>query len=159
MKQKLGLIQAMQESPPLLILDEPTNGLDPLIQQVLFDQLRKFKEEGKTIFFSSHHLSEVEKLCDRVGLIRDGTLIAVEDIHALKSKMVRRMLIETAEPLKKEFLVSDIIKIIRSENNILELQIAGGDINPLIQKLAGVKIKNLVFPEANLEDIFLTYYE
>jgi ABC-2 type transport system ATP-binding protein len=159
MKQKLGLIQAMQESPPLLILDEPTNGLDPLIQQVLYDQLRKFKEGGKTVFFSSHHLPEVEKLCDRVGLIRAGKLIAVEDIHALKAKMVRRMRIESEEPLDPTLFLSDTIKMIKHDDTLLELQIASGDINPLINKLAKVRIKNLVFPEPNLEDIFLTYYE
>ena len=159
MKQKLGLIQAMQESPPLLILDEPTSGLDPLIQQVLFNQLRKFKNEGKTIFFSSHHLAEVEKLCDRVALIRDGTLIAVEEIAALKAKMVRRMRIETEEMLDPNLFLSDRVKLMKRENHLLELQISTGDINPLISKLAGVKIKNLVFPEPNLEDIFLTYYE
>jgi ABC-2 type transport system ATP-binding protein len=159
MKQKLGLIQAMQESPPLLILDEPTSGLDPLIQQVLFSQLRKFKNEGKTIFFSSHHLAEVEKLCDRVGLIRDGRLIAVEDIPALKARMVRRMRIETQEALDPRLFLSDSVKLVKHENHIVELQISGGDINLLISKLAGIKIKNLVFPEPNLEDIFLTYYE
>ena len=159
MRQKLGLIQAMQESPPLLILDEPTSGLDPLIQQVLYDQLRRFKKEGKTIFFSSHHLPEVEKLCDRVGLIRDGKLIAVEDIHMLKSKMVRRMHIESEETLNPKSFLTDSIKMVKYENNILELQISSGDINQLIAKLAEVKIKNFVFPEPNLEDIFLTYYE
>jgi ABC-2 type transport system ATP-binding protein len=159
MKQKLGLVQAMQESPPLLILDEPTSGLDPLIQKVLYDKLRRFKNEGKTIFFSSHHLPEVEKLCDRVGLIRDGKLIAVEDIHALKAKMVRRMHIESEGALNPKSFLSDSIKLINHENNILDLQISGGDVTPLIRKLANVKIKNLVFPEANLEDIFLTYYE
>jgi ABC-2 type transport system ATP-binding protein len=159
MKQKLGIVQAMQESPPLLILDEPTSGLDPLIQQVLYDQLRKLRNKGKTIFFSSHHLPEVEKLCDRVGLIRDGKLVAVEDIHVLKAKMVRRMYIELAEPMDPAPLVSDTVKLIKCENNKIELQISRGDINSLIARLGQVKIRNIIFPEPNLEDIFLTYYE
>jgi len=92
MKQKLGIVQAIQEKPDLLIMDEPSEGLDPLNRNV--DYLLRFKNEGMTIFFSSHNLAEVEKISDHVGLVKEGKFIALEPIAELKKKMVRRMEIE-----------------------------------------------------------------
>jgi len=86
MKQKLGIIQAFMHDPDLVIMDEPTSGLDPLLQQTFYDFLKDEKKNGKTLFLSSHNLSEVDKICDRIGIIRDGDLVALEDIDTLKSK-------------------------------------------------------------------------
>jgi len=86
MKQKLGIIQAFMDDPKLVIMDEPTSSLDPLLQQKFYKFLNKQKKKGKTMFFSSHVLSEVDKICDRVGIIRDGRLVALEDVESLKRK-------------------------------------------------------------------------
>ena len=86
MKQKLGIIQAFMNDPDIVIMDEPTSGLDPLLQQSFYEFLKKEKTKGQTIFFSSHVLSEIDKICDRVGIIRDGSLVALEDIETLKRK-------------------------------------------------------------------------
>ncbi|MBU1340537.1 MAG: ABC transporter ATP-binding protein [Proteobacteria bacterium] len=102
MKQKLGIIQALQDDPELIIMDEPSEGLDPMNKKVLYDFLQRFKDLGKTIFFSSHYLAEVEKICDRVGLVRNGKLIAEESISSLKEKMVRRLDVRFAQPVLKD---------------------------------------------------------
>ena len=116
MKQKLVIIQAIQKDPDLLIMDEPTESLDPLNQNILYEYLKKSKDRGKTVFFSSHNLSEVEKICDRVGLVRNGRLVAVESLSSLKKKTVRRMEITFSEKnslskfLRKSFLQLALIE-------------------------------------------------
>ena len=155
MKQKLIIIQAMQEAPDLLIMDEPTEGLDPLNQNTLYDYLIKQKEKGKTILFSSHNLSEVEKICDRVGLIRSGTLIAVESLESLKQKMVRKMKVSFKAKVPEEEFSS--AKIIEKGKDTVTLEVSG-DINSLLRELATHDIENIIFPEATLEDTFLSYY-
>jgi ABC-2 type transport system ATP-binding protein len=158
MKQKLGIIQALQDDPDLIIMDEPTEGLDPLNKVVLYDYLEKFKETGKTIFFSSHDLSEVEKICDRVGLVRSGELIALEHISDLKKKMVRRMEIY----FKGKYNLADFkdsnINIINQQLDRLIITVKG-NINPIIKILAKYELSNLVFPEPSLEETFMQFYK
>jgi ABC-2 type transport system ATP-binding protein len=157
MKQKLAIIQAMQGSPQLLIMDEPSEGLDPINKNILYQYIQKFKTEGKTVFFSSHYLAEVEKICDRVGLVRAGTLIAEETISDLKKKMVRKMDITFAESVNPRQLQMAGVKVSEQHPNRCVLLVSG-DINPLLKKVTEFKIANLVFPEASLEETFLTYY-
>ena len=157
MKQKIAIIQAMQGSPQLLIMDEPSEGLDPINKNVLYQYVRKFKMEGKTIFFSSHYLAEVEKICDRVGLVRTGTLIAEEKISELKNKMVRRMEITFAEPVDPRHLQMAGVKVSEHTRNHFVLLVSG-DVNSLLKKITEFRIANLVFPEPTLEETFLTYY-
>jgi len=158
MKQKLGIIQALQQDPELIIMDEPTEGLDPLNKVVLYDYLKMFKEQGKTIFFSSHDLSEVEKICDRVGLVRSGELIALEHISDLKKKMIRRMEIYfKGQYNPADFNVSNV-QIIDQQPNRLFVTIKG-DINPMIKALAKYEINNLIFPEPSLEETFMQFYK
>lgn len=157
MKQKLAIIQSMQEEPDLLIMDEPSEGLDPLNQNVLYDYLLRFKKQGKTIFFSSHNLAEVEKISDHVGLVKNGKFIAHESITDLKNKMVRRMEVEFNEDIDVNDFNFSVIKHIEKKGNKLRFQISG-DLNPLIQTLARYQIKNLIFPEPSLEDMFMTFY-
>jgi len=157
MKQKLGLIQALQEQPDLLVFDEPTKGLDPLNKNVLYDYLNKFRMQNKTVFFSSHNLSEVEKLCDRVGLVKDSRLITDEPLESLKENMVRRMYIMFNEPYDHDGFFLEGVEVIEHSKYKIELLIKG-DINPLLKILAGKSVKNLIFPEPSLEDTFLTYY-
>jgi len=158
MKQKLGIIQALQDDPELIIMDEPSEGLDPINKNVLYDYLQKFKATGKTIFFSSHYLAEVEKICDRVGLVKNGKLIAKETISSLKEKMIRRLEVTFAQA----FLVDDFdlqnTNIIAQGPRRLVLNVSG-NINLLLKQIAKYEVKNLVFPEPSLEDTFMTFYE
>lgn len=157
MKQKLGIIQALQDGPDLVIMDEPSEGLDPINKMVLYDWLRHLKSMGKTIFFSSHYLAEVEKICDRVGLVREGRLIAEESVSSLKEKMVRRMEISFARPVPAEEFHLDNTKILEQDPGRLVLTV-GGDINPLLKQIAKYEVTNLVFPEPSLEETFMTFY-
>ena len=158
MKQKLGIIQALQDDPQLIIMDEPSEGLDPINKNVLYDYLQKFNAMGKTIFFSSHYLAEVEKICDRVGLVKNGKLITSETISSLKEKMIRRLEVTFA----KAFLVDDFdlqnTTIIEQDPHRLVLNVSG-NINLLLKQIAKYEVKNLIFPEPSLEDTFMTFYE
>jgi ABC-2 type transport system ATP-binding protein len=158
MKQKLGIIQTLQHDPDLIIMDEPTEGLDPLNKVVLYDYLRRFKDQGKTIFFSSHDLSEVEKICDRVGLVHSGKLIALEHINDLKEKMVRRMEIYFKEKYNIDDFINSNIEIQDKRPDRLIITVTG-DVNPVIKTLANYDLKNLVFPEPSLEETFLQFYK
>jgi ABC-2 type transport system ATP-binding protein len=157
MKQKLALIQALQHDPEFLILDEPTEGLDPLMQQALFHILQDFQQRGHTIFMSSHVLPEVERLCSRVGIIRQGVLVAVEEVEELRRRSVRYMEVE----LKAEGDTIDpsIPGVMSVERNGRWLRIAvRGDVNPLLQELTRLGVEDLVYEQAHLEDVFLDYY-
>jgi len=158
MKQKLGIIQALQHDPALIIMDEPTEGLDPLNKMILYDYLRKFKDQGKTIFFSSHDLSEVEKICDRVGLVRSGQLIALEHIIDLKKKMVRRMEIYFKGKYNPADFNNSNINILDQQHDRLIITVKG-DINPVIKILSKYDLSNLVFPEPSLEETFMQFYK
>ncbi len=157
-KQKVGVIQAMMHKPELLILDEPTSGLDPLIRQEFYKLIMEFKAEGKTIFLSSHVLPEVERVCDRVGIIRSGKLIVVENVAKLKKKRIRQVELTLADPVKKDFF-SDLKNIcdLHVDNNRIRCQISG-DINPFIRKIAQLRIIDFSSHQPGLEDIFLAYY-
>ena len=158
MKQKIGIIQALQHDPSVVILDEPTEGLDPLMQQRFFDIINGCKSRGNTIFFSSHIISEVEKICDRIGILRKGRLLAVENITALKEKTTRYMDITFTKDIELPDL--DLPCIISKESKADGIRIGiKGDINPLIKTLATSSIKDMVYQEASLEDIFMDYYQ
>jgi ABC-2 type transport system ATP-binding protein len=155
-RQKLGLVIAMQHHPDLLFLDEPTLGLDPLMQRVFIDTIKELSQHGATIFFSSHILSEVENLCARVAILRAGDLIALETIAKLRKRMVRRMTIrfDAAPPD-----LSPLPGVVRSESRGNELTLlVQGDINSLLKQLINFHLEYFVFPEPELEDIFAHYY-
>jgi ABC-2 type transport system ATP-binding protein len=155
-RQKLGLVIAMQHQPDLLLLDEPTLGLDPLMQRAFIELIRELASCGTTVFFSSHILSEVENLCQRVAILRAGELIALESIARLREKMVRRMTIRFAGTVPQ---LENLPGIVRAETRSNELTLfVRGDINPLVRRLADHQIEHLVFPEPELEDIFAHYY-
>ncbi|MCK5349174.1 MAG: ABC transporter ATP-binding protein, partial [Desulfobacula sp.] len=158
MKQKLGIIQALQDDPELIIMDEPSEGLDPMNKNILYDYLEKFKALGKTIFFSSHYLAEVEKICDRVGLVKNGRLITRESISSLKEKMVRRLEVIFAQPIFREDFDLQNTDILEHDSHRLVLNVRG-NINLLLKKITEYEVKNLVFPEPSLEDTFMTFYE
>ena len=151
MKQKLSIVQAFMHNPELIIMDEPTAGLDPLLQGKFYDFLREEKKEGKTMFISSHILTEVEKISDRVGIIKDGNLIALENVDSLKSKKGKVVKVKTAEKIEIKGIET------KMENGWTSFVVTK-DVDNIIKKLAEYTIKDIEIGELSLEEIFLHYY-
>ncbi len=157
-KQKLAVIRAFMHQPQLLILDEPTSGLDPLMQAEFEEMVREANNAGTTIFLSSHILHEVEQLADRVGIIREGRLVTVEEITSLKSRAVRKFEIEFAgQAPAEDFARLDGVRNIQVQGNLLRCDVAG-NLDALIKTAARHTVVNVKTHEPNLEDIFLAYY-
>jgi ABC-2 type transport system ATP-binding protein len=157
-KQKVGLIQAFVHRPDVLILDEPTQGLDPLMQQAFYRLLQEARERGATVFLSSHVMPEVEHVCDRVGIIRDGRLAAVEDIDDLKGKALKMVEIRLATPVPSGAFegvpgVRDAVAF----GDRVRITMAG-PIDPLVKTLASFEVLDMESREPSLEEIFLTFY-
>ncbi len=157
-KKKVGIVQALLHEPRLLILDEPTSGLDPLMQNKFFEILKEENKKGVTIFFSSHILSEVQKLCDRVAIIKEGRILKIETIENLTSNTYKKVKIELEKSYTDVFdkLKGVVINTV-SGNNIEFLY--NGSIADLIKKLNDCEINNLWIEEPQLEEIFMHYYE
>ncbi|WP_438350266.1 ABC transporter ATP-binding protein [Paenibacillus sp. FA6] len=157
-KKKVGIVQGMLHEPKLLILDEPTSGLDPLMQQTFFDLLKEENKKGTTILLSSHILSEVQKMCDRVAIIKEGKLIKLEKISTLKENNYKRFKLETTDAVDSGYFamegVSDI-KVGVHETSFL----FRGNINVMMHKLSALHLTNLWIGEPDLEEIFMHYYE
>ena len=149
--KKVGIVLALMHEPKLLILDEPTRGVDPIIEDIFFNILKEEKKKGTTIFFSSHVLSEIKKVCDRVGIIKEGHLIKVDTIFNFNKNNYLNIHIESKdiEKISKELNI-DIIN-----NNF----IYQGDINTLINKLSNYKIDKLLINEPEIEELFIDYYK
>lgn len=158
MRQKLALTAAMQTDPPLLILDEPTDGLDPLIQRNFEDVLRSMHSRGCTIFMSSHDLAEVERVCERVAVVRSGRIVAEEQIAELQSRHASRVSIRFHGAIPDSIEQIPGISMTDRRDNQIEL-LATGDPNPLLQFLAAYTVDDITIERASLEDIFMTYYE
>ena len=157
-KQKLGLIQAFMHQPELLILDEPTQGLDPLVQHEFYRLIAEARAAGRTVFLSSHVLPEVERTCDRVGIIREGVLVAVEDVASLKAKALRRLEIRfAAPPPLAAFEGLPGVRDLRIESSSLHSQVAGS-LDAMIKAAARFEVLDVISTEPSLEEIFLTYY-
>ncbi len=158
MRRKLGLIQALQGNPPLLILDEPTEGLDPLMQESFYDLLFELRRKGRTVFMSSHVLSEVERVCDRIGLIRNGELAllaSVEDLHKMAQRKVRVTFssdVETRpEGLPPEYEILELTP----RAWVLRVR---GTLGPLMASLTGLPVLDVDVAEARLEEVLMRYY-
>jgi ABC-2 type transport system ATP-binding protein len=157
-KQKIGLVQALMHDPDLLILDEPTSGLDPLVQQEFLAMVREARTAGRTVLMSSHVLAEVESVADRVGIVRAGRLVAVEDVVALREKAVRRV--------ELHFDASVPAEAFADLPGVRDLQVEGASVrctidgrpDALIKAAARFTVVHLVSAEPDLEEIFLTYY-
>lgn len=154
--KKLGIILAFMHNPKLLILDEPTSGLDPIMQQTFYELLKEEKEKGTTIFYSTHILSEISKICDRVGIIKEGHLLKIETIEELHKKNLN---IVTIESKKIDKIIKDLKQDIISKNSDTIKFKNKLSINLLIEKLSKYKIDKLLIEEATIEDIFLHYYK
>lgn len=154
--KKLGIVLAFMHNPKILILDEPTSGLDPIMQNIFYDLLLEEKKKGTTIFYSTHILSEVSKICDRVGIIKDGKLIKLEKMEELSQKNLTFVTITSrqSEEIKKDLkinIISEDGNTIKFGNNLLD--------DELIKKISKYKIDKILIEEATLEDMFLHYYK
>ena len=159
MKQKLALTGALQSDPPLLVLDEPTTGLDPLIQQELHSYLQEAAARGTTVFFSSHVLSEVEELCDRVAFIRTGQIVAVDRIADLRNRLVKPVAVQFADPLDAdEFAAIEGVNVTSREEQRITFAVTSG-MDRLIKALAAHRIVDLDSVPPSLEETFLHLYE
>jgi ABC-2 type transport system ATP-binding protein len=157
-KQKVGLVQAFMGKPELLILDEPTSGLDPLVQQEFNQMVLEVKAEGRTIFLSSHVLAEVEIVCDRVGIIRQGELLVVDEVKSLKSRTLRTLDLTFAEPVPAAaFAELPNIRDVQVSDSHVHCTV-DGPIDALIKAAARYEMVAIVSHEPDLEHIFMTYY-
>jgi ABC-2 type transport system ATP-binding protein len=157
-KQKLSLVLALMKKPEVLILDEPTNALDPLLQNQVHKTLKRFQTDGMTIFMSSHNLSEVDQTCSRIAIIKEGKIISEESIVSLKEKRKHTVNVTFDSKVPKEkFQIAGAEQIEEVGSDL----IIGfrGDIDPLIKELAKHKIKEIEISHATLEEIFLEFYK
>ncbi len=157
-KKKVGIVQGLLHEPKLIILDEPTSGLDPLMQQKFFDLLKEENKKGTTILFSSHILSEVQKLCDRVAIIKEGKIITVEKISTLKKNNHKKIKIETINNIDKNYFNIEGVSNLEIKDNTVSF-LFRGDINLIMKKLSSIELSNLWVDEPDLEEIFMHYYE
>lgn len=159
-KQKVGIVQALMHQPELLMLDEPTAGLDPLMQQQVLRAIREAKARGATVFFSSHVLSEVQEIADRVGIIRRGAVVEVAETQALINRSVRRVAVRFKQPIDLSALtILPGIQLIDRNDGLSCLLNVEGDMDRLIKTLAGFPVSELETERPSLEEIFLAYYE
>ncbi len=157
-KKKVNIIQALVHHADLLVLDEPTTGLDPLIQSRLFNLLAEENKRGVTIFFSSHVLSEVQALCRRVAIVKDGRIIKSDEITALRDKQLKKVRVLFSDESPRQELNIKGIESFQAESAKSIVFMFSGDINELIQRLSVLRIENLSIEEPPLEEIFLHYY-
>lgn len=156
-KKKVGIVQGLLHRPSLIILDEPTGGLDPLMQKKFFNLIKEENENGATVFFSSHILGEVQELCNRVAIIRDGSIIETADIKTLRENNYKKISI-LGEDLKEEkFKLDGVTKLIKDEDRIEFFY--KGDINLIMKTINGVNVRDVNIEEPTLEEIFMHYYE
>lgn len=160
-KQQVIIITALASNPDILILDEPSSGLDPLMATRFHNLLLEMKNDGKTIFLSSHNLPEVQAICDRVGIIRKGKMIVIEKVKELRSKSMQIMNVEFEDgqlPELAEFeAIPNVFSVEKKENNFLVK--VKEDVNDLVRFVSLRRIKRMTLEDSTLEDIFLTYYK
>lgn len=157
-KQKVGLIQAFMGKAELVILDEPSTGLDPLMQQELQSMIREVREDGRTVFLSSHSLAEVERVADRVGILRHGHLVVVEPLDALKRKAIRRIDLEFDDAVEASVFESiGGVRSAEARGNTVVVSFEGS-VNALLRTALDHNVVNVNSREADLEQIFLAYY-
>jgi len=156
-KKKVGIVQGLLHSPRLLFLDEPTSGLDPLMQRRFFDLIREENARGVTIFFSSHILGEVQRLCSRVGIIREGSIVEISDIRTLQQNNYKKVRV-TADGLNVASFDLPGATNVQAENGTVHFFFKG-DINTVLQRLNGIRVEDVTIEEPTLEEIFMHYYE
>jgi len=156
-KKKVGIVQGLLHQPKLLFLDEPTSGLDPLIQQKFFNLIKEENKRGVTIFFSSHMLGEVQKLCNRVAIIKEGSIVDIQDIQTLQRDNYKKIHVVGDEINEKVFDIPGVIKL-EKENGSVNF-FYKGDINLITKLISEKKISDVTIEAPTLEEIFIHYYE
>lgn len=159
-RQKVGLVQAFMHDPELLILDEPTAGLDPLMQQEFYRLVNEVIAEGRSVFLSSHVLPEVEHVAHRVGIIREGRLAVVEEITTLKERAARRLELHFADAVRAdEFIALDSVRSAHeADDGHTIMMVVEGSVDQVIKKAANHEVLNVITHDGDLEDVFLDYY-
>jgi len=155
-KKKVGIVQGLLHQPKILFLDEPTSGLDPLMQQKFFNLVREENERGATVFFSSHILAEVQRICNRVAIIREGEIVKVEDIKTLQKENYKKINIAADEIDEKQFDVEGVSNLAKSDHTISFFY--KGDINVITKIVSANIINDVSIEEPTLEEIFMHYY-
>ena len=159
-KKKVGIVSAIMTSPKLIIMDEPTSGLDPLIQQAFYDILKEENSRGATVFFSSHVLSEVQKLCDRVAILKEGQLIGIQSIKELRESGYKKVSLSAKEAIPRDFFdLSGIANYAETADKTSVSFMYNGNITAIIDKLHLLHLDDVLLEEPSLEEIFIHYYE
>lgn len=154
-KKKVGIVQGLLHEPKLIILDEPTSGLDPLMQKKFFEIILGENEKGATIFFSSHILAEVQELCDRVAIIKDGSIVKIEDVKKLREDNYKKITIKGGNI--NNFKVDGVSHLEKKDNTISFFY--NGDINDIMKKICSEIVTDVLIEEPSLEEIFMHYYK
>jgi ABC-2 type transport system ATP-binding protein len=158
-RQKIGLIQALWHDPELLVLDEPTGGLDPLMQEEFLAIVAERRARGTTVFLSSHDLDEVQRACDRVGIIREGRLAAVEDVGDMRARAYRDVTARFAAPIDASELADlAAVDALQACGDSVRFRVQG-DLDPVVKVLGRHTVRDLEITQPTLEELFLTYYE
>lgn len=158
MARKIALIQTFQHKPKMMIMDEPTEGLDPVMQHIFYELLKEYRMQGGTVFLSSHHLLEVEQVCDRAGIIRNGKLVAEEKIQHIMKHMSRTINIKFKNKINTLLLESDVWEITKKTDTTISAKLTG-DINKVLKLISQFDIKDMNLPNPSLQDVFLDYYK
>jgi len=156
-KKKVGIVQGLLHSPKLLFLDEPTSGLDPLMQRKFFNLIREENARGVTIFFSSHILGEVQRLCSRVGIIREGRMVEIADIHTLQQTNYKKIRVAANDIDAAYFDLPGVTNLEKTNGAVRFFY--KGDINAIMRKISGIELTDVTIEEPTLEEIFMHYYE
>jgi ABC-2 type transport system ATP-binding protein len=156
-KKKVGIVQGLLHSPKLIFLDEPTSGLDPLMQRKFFDLVRQENKRGVTVFFSSHILGEVQRLCNRVGIIREGRMVEVSDIRTLQKNNYKKVRLSAAGAAPALSGLAGLTNL--QEDNGSVNFFFKGEVKALLQKIGALQVTDIVIEEPTLEEIFMHYYE
>lgn len=158
-RQKVGIVQAMMHEPQVLVLDEPTSGLDPLVQRTFIEMIRERKDSGCTVFLSSHIMSEVEAIADRVGILREGRLVADRDVSDIRSDATRRLDLRFDDPPDPAVLSAvPGVRSVEVDGSTAHV-VVSGSLAELCRVAAPYGVQNIVTHEADLEELFLSYYE
>jgi ABC-2 type transport system ATP-binding protein len=159
MRQKIGVVLAFMCDPEVLILDEPTSGLDPLLQRTFNEFLLEEQARGKTIFMSSHIMSDVEKVCQRVAVIRQGEIVTIEEVETLRQKAGQRVIVEFGDPVSADEVAQmPGVSMVTSHNHAYHFNVSGS-MDALIKAISHHEVQRLQAEEAPLEEVFLKFYE
>ncbi len=156
-KKKVGIVQGLLHSPKLIVLDEPTSGLDPLMQQKFFNLIVEENKKGATVLFSSHILSEVQQLCNRVAIIKDGNIVSIQDVKAMQRDNYKKFTIRGNNLNNGKFNVEGISELKEREDKVSFF--FKGDVNQIVKIISELKLTDIIIEEPTLEEIFMHYYE